>query len=74
MQLTALPVWPPFFLDFAHETVNYPWLQGIIGGQAKKKINIIRKRLFKGNTKRFKHIFRLLMVSKGKEVAFQLLI
>ena len=74
MQLTALPVWPPFFLDFAHETVNYPCLQGIIGGQAKKKINIIRKRLFKGNTKRFKRIFRLLTVSKGKEVAFQLLI
>ena len=78
LQLTALSVWPRFFLDFAHETVNsvfvYPYLQGIIGGQAKKKINIVRKRLFKANTKRFKHLFRLLTVSEGKEVGFQLLV
>ena len=41
LQLTALPVWPPFFLDFAHETVHsvfvYPCLQGIIGGQLRRK-------------------------------------
>ena len=49
LQLTALPVWPPFFLDFAHETVNsvfvYPCLPGIIGGQAKKKINVVKKKV-----------------------------
>ena len=75
--VNSLTCCPPFFFhNFPLVTVNsvfiFAWLQGMIGGQAKQLINIIRKMLFKVNTKRFKQTYTTYGFH-GKEVGFQLM-